>query len=171
MAVLTITFTDSAFVGPLTENRNISPNNTYDYFKSLAQLNTFKLPVYFLKGELSKMTSFKKTKNGFSGHGEPRTKETQYPEDIFKFSGYPTIFIFDKKGNLIYNKTSFSKDGEGQQERNIKAAILMQSSDQYCVQQRSYASVADVVTMSSSASFSHSSRCKNLASIVNNNQL
>ena len=126
VAFLTITFTDSAFVRPLIENRNTSTNDTYDYFKTLALLDTFKLPVYFLKGAASKMTSFKKAKVGFSGHGEPKTKKTdytQYPDNIFGFSGYPTIFIFDKKGNVIYNKTSFTKEGEKQQQKNIEALI------------------------------------------------
>ncbi|MDQ6844265.1 MAG: redoxin domain-containing protein [Bacteroidota bacterium] len=126
VAFLTITLTDSAFVRPLIENRNTSTNDTYDYFKTLALLDTFKLPVYFLKGTTSKMTSFKKAKVGFSGHGEPRTKEndyTQYPDNIFGFSGYPTIFIFDKKGNMIYNKTAFTKEGEKQQEKNIEVLI------------------------------------------------
>jgi thiol-disulfide isomerase/thioredoxin len=124
VAFLTITLTDSSFVRPLVENKNTSTNNTYDYFKTLAQLDTFRLPVYFLKGIGSKMISFKKEKAGFSGRGEPRTKDhTFYPDNIFGFSGYPTIFIFDKKGNMIYNKTAFTKEGEMQQQKNIEALI------------------------------------------------
>lgn len=126
VAFLTITLTDSAFVRPLIENRNTSTNDTYDYFKTLASLDSFKLPVYFLKNATSKMASFKKAKVGFSGHGEPKTKETdhtQYPDNVFGFSGYPTIFIFDKKGNMIYNKTGFTKDNERRQQKNIEALI------------------------------------------------
>ena len=126
VAFLTITITDSAFVRPLTENRNTDSNETYDYFKRLAELNSFELPVYFFKGHDSKMISFKKTKVGYRGHSEPGNKatdDTVYPDHIFGFSGYPTIFIFDKKGNVIYNKTGFRKDGEKQQQKNIEALI------------------------------------------------
>lgn len=126
VSFLTITLTDSAFVRPLIENKNTATNDTYDYFKALAQLDTFRLPVYFLKGVGSKMTSFKKAKVGFIGHGELKTKDaddTQYPDNVFGFSAYPTIFIFDKKGNRIYNKTAFTKEDEKQQQKRIEALI------------------------------------------------
>ncbi|MDE3213464.1 MAG: redoxin domain-containing protein [Bacteroidota bacterium] len=126
VAFLTITLTDSAFVRPLIENRNTTTNDTYDYFKTLALLDTFKLPVYFLKDVASTMTSFKKEKIGFSGHGESKTKQinySQYPDNIFGFSGYPTIFIFDKEGNRIYSKTGFTKNGEKKQQKNIEVLI------------------------------------------------
>lgn len=106
---LTITFSDASLVRPLVENRNTSDNKTYNYFKSLAQLDTFRLPVYFLKDNSLQAKSFI----------EART----YPENIFGFSGYPTIFIFDKKGNMIYTKTAFTKVGEKQQKRNIDTFI------------------------------------------------
>ena len=126
VAFLTITLTDTAFVRPLIENRNTDANEAYDYFKKLAGLETFKLPVFFLKGIDTKMRSFKKSKTGFSGQNEPTTHAidyTKYPDSIFGFSGYPTIFIFDKKGNLIYNKTGFTKEGERQQQQKIEALI------------------------------------------------
>jgi thioredoxin-related protein len=72
------------------------------------------------------MRSVKKSKAGFSGQYEPQTREidhTKYPDNIFGFSGYPTIFIFDKKGNLIYNKTGFTKKGEREQQQKIEALI------------------------------------------------
>lgn len=109
VAFLTITFSDTSLVRPLVENKNTSDNNTYDYFKSLAQLDTFKLPVYFLKGVSPLITSFRESKI--------------YPENIFGFSGYPTIFIFDKSGKMIYNKTAFTKEGEKQQKRYIETLI------------------------------------------------
>jgi thiol-disulfide isomerase/thioredoxin len=126
VSFLTITITDSSFVRPLIENKNTSTNDTYEYFKALAQLDTFRLPVYFIKGIERKMTSFKKAKAGFSGHSEAVSKDTDYsiyPDNIFGFSGYPTIFIFDKKGNLIYNKTSFTKEGEKKQQKAIETII------------------------------------------------
>jgi len=126
VAFLTITLTDSAFARPLIENRNTGSNETYDYFKKLAGLDKFTLPVFFLNGIDTKMRSFKKSKTGFSGQHEPRTQEidyTKFPDNKFGFSGYPTILIFDRKGNLIYNKTGFTKEGERQQQQKIEALI------------------------------------------------
>jgi thiol-disulfide isomerase/thioredoxin len=125
VSFLTITLTDSAFARPLIENRNTPVNETYDYFKSLAQLDSFKLPVYFIKNGISKMISFKKEKgNVFQGHGEPRVKDQSlYPANVFGFSAYPTIFIFDKGGKVIYTKTGFMKETEDKQQKNIEAII------------------------------------------------
>ena len=126
VSFLTITITDSSFVRPLIENKNTSTNDTYEYFKTLAELDTFRLPVYFIKGIARKMISFKKEKASFSGHSDAITKDTDYsfyPDNIFGFSGYPTIFIFDKKGDLIYNKTSFTKEGEKKQQKAIETII------------------------------------------------
>jgi len=125
VSFLTITLTDSAFVRPLIENRNTSVNDTYDYFRSLAQLDTFKLPVYFIKKGTSKMFSFKKDeKGGFHGHGEPMVKDQpRYPANVFGFLAYPTIFIFDKSGKVIYTKTGFMKEAEAKQQKNIEAII------------------------------------------------
>lgn len=39
------------------------------------------------------------------------------------FSGYPTIFIFDKKGNANHNKTGFSTDDEIQQRNSIELLL------------------------------------------------
>jgi thiol-disulfide isomerase/thioredoxin len=108
VSFLTITFTDSSAVRPLIENRNTKDNKTYDYFKSLSKLDTFKLPVYFASGKTSK---------GFFIEAQ------QDLSNKFGFSGYPTIFIFDEKGKVIYNKTGFTKEGEKQQQKNIEALI------------------------------------------------
>ena len=121
---LTITLTDTAFVRPLIENRNSDSNETYDYFKSLANLDTFNLPVYFIKGVTLKQKSFIKAGTVYSGKGQGKTKSnTETPGNVFGFSAYPTIFIFDKKGNTIYNKTGFTKEGEMQQAKNIETII------------------------------------------------
>lgn len=121
---ITITFTDSAFVRPLTENRNTDSNQTYSYFKTLSQLDTFRLPVYFMKNAISKQTSFIKSKFGFAGKGEGFSKDkSQFPGQIFRFSGYPTVLIFDKSGQLIYNKTGFTDSGEKQQYLTIQSII------------------------------------------------
>lgn len=122
---LTITMTDSAFVRPLAENRNTGDNETYTYFKNLARLDTFKLPVYFIRDFAWIQKSFKKQKDGsFVGSGENLLKKNDdSPDNLFGFSGYPTIFIFDKKGKLIYNVTGFRQDGETQQKKKIESII------------------------------------------------
>lgn len=58
VAFLTITISDTSLVRPLVENRNTNNNKTYNYFKSLTQLDTFRLPVYFLKGNSLQTKSF-----------------------------------------------------------------------------------------------------------------
>ncbi len=122
---LTITITDSAFVRPLIENRNTHVNETYDYFKSFANLDTFRLPVYFIQNITAKQLSFKKDKSIYSGHAEPRPKNAKlYPDNIFGFSSYPTIFIFDKNGKTIYSKTGFLKKDENQQLKVIEGIIV-----------------------------------------------
>jgi hypothetical protein len=121
---LTITLTDSAFVRPLIENRNTDSNETYDYFKSLASIDTFKLPVYFIKNVIEKQKSFRKDKSAYYGRAEPRSRDTKfYPDNLFGFSGYPTIFIFDKSGNTIYSNTGFIKKNEDLQKKSIEDII------------------------------------------------
>ncbi len=121
---ITITHTDSAFIRPLTKNRNTDSNQTYNYFKAISRLDTFRLPVYFMKNAISKQTFFIKSKFGFAGKGEGFSKDKpEFPNQIFRFSGYPTILIFDKSGQLIYNKTGFTESGEKQQYLTIQSII------------------------------------------------
>jgi thiol-disulfide isomerase/thioredoxin len=123
---LTISVTDSSSVRPLIENRNTPTNETYEYFRTLAKLDTFRLPVYFVKGVGSKVTSFKKAKIGFSGDIGSRKKDEDYmlhPANVFGFSSYPTTFIFDKNGNVIYKKTGFTKEEEKHQKKAIETII------------------------------------------------
>jgi len=121
---VTVTYTDSAFVRPLIENRNTDSNQTYSYFKTLSRLDTFRLPVYFTKNAISKQTSFIKSKFDFAGKGEGLSKDkSQFPDQIFRFPAYPTILIFDKNGQLIYDKTGFSDNGEKQQYLTIQSII------------------------------------------------
>jgi thiol-disulfide isomerase/thioredoxin len=123
---LTISITDSAFVRPLTENRNALNNDTYTYFKQLAKLDTFKLPVYFMKEGTVKMISFVKSNQGFSGHSEPwgqNNADSLLAPHVFGFSANPTIFIFDKNGNTIYNHTGFLKKDQAKLENDIQNII------------------------------------------------
>ena len=125
VAFLTVTLTDSAFVRPLIENRNTGSNETYNYFKKLADLDTFKLPVYFIKDVSSVQKSLKKRdKIGYTGYGEGPLKErSNYPNKIFGFTAYPTIMIFNKYGQLMYNKTGFTKASEKSQQKAIEEVI------------------------------------------------
>ncbi len=121
---ITITLTDSSFVRPLIENKNIDSNETYSYFKTLSKLDTFKLPVYFMKNVVSKQKSFVKSKIGFHGKGDWTLKDNSlFPNNIFKFSGYPTILIFNKNGQRIYNKTGFTDSEENIQYSTIENII------------------------------------------------
>lgn len=121
---ITITLTDSAFVRPLIQNIDNDTNHTYSYFKSLSKLDTFKLPTYFIKGVTSKQKSFVKSGIGFTGKGEwANVKNNLDPTKLFRFTSYPTILIYNKKGQLIYNKTGFTEGGEKQQQKNIETAI------------------------------------------------
>lgn len=124
VSFLTITLTDSSFLRPLIENRNTSNNETYNYFKTFAGLDSFELPVYFIKNVVSKQISLVKSKAGFAGKGEPGIHdESLYPDYVLGFPGYPTIFIFDKQGKTIYNKTGFTKDSERQLQQRIETLI------------------------------------------------
>jgi thiol-disulfide isomerase/thioredoxin len=123
---LTITFSDSAFVKNLIENHNTDINEVYDYFKTLAKLDTFRLPVYFLKDYTTKMKRFKRNNNGegFSGSNLPSPKNEELsPASIFGFSAYPTILVFDKMGKLVYNRTGFNTKIELQELKEIEKII------------------------------------------------
>ncbi len=121
---LAITLTDSAFVRPLVENRNTSTNETYSYFNSMAKMDTFRLPVYFIKNVTSTQKTWKKVKMGFTGEGDGPLKERpNYPNKIFGFLGYPTILIYNKEGKLIYNKTGFEKGNEEIQLKRLQEII------------------------------------------------
>ena len=126
VSFLTITITDSSFVRPLIENRNTSSNETYNYFKKLSQLDTFKLPVYFIKGVNYKVISLRNENDKFNGQLDPsiiKADMTVYPNNVFGFEGYPTIFMFDKNGNTLYSNTGFMKKGEGRQMKRIQDII------------------------------------------------
>jgi thioredoxin-related protein len=46
-----------------------------------------------------------------------------HPANVFGFSSYPTTFIFDKNGNVIYKKTGFTKEEEKHQKKAIETII------------------------------------------------
>ena len=104
---LTITFSDPSLVSPLLESRNTIDNDTYNYFKKISRLDTFRLPVYYTVSKTA--SSFKDSK--------------EYLGKAFGFTNYPTIMIFDKQGKLVYNKTGFTREGEKLQKQQIEAVI------------------------------------------------
>lgn len=122
VSFITICNTDSSFVRPLIENRNTADNETYDYFKSLSDLKKFKLSVYFINGATSKVYSFKKEKMGFHSKGEPRLKGEGIGK-LFGFTGFPTIYMYDKTGKLIYRTTGFDRAEEHRAMKEIEKVI------------------------------------------------
>jgi thiol-disulfide isomerase/thioredoxin len=124
ISFLTITFTDSAFIRPLTENRNVANNQTYNYFKSLSKIDTFRLPVYFMRNAIVKQNSFIESEIGFKGKSEGIPKDKSlFPSNIFQFSYYPTVLIYDKNGQLIYFNSGFTSSGEAKQKKQIESII------------------------------------------------
>lgn len=123
---MTITFSDSAFVRDLVENRNSDSNDVYDYFKTTSALDTFRLPVYFIDGYMTPMRYFKSNSNGkgFSGKNWPGAGDKNLiPDQVFTFSAYPTILIFDTTGKLVFSRSGFTKKGETQEMRDIQNCI------------------------------------------------
>lgn len=119
---LTITRTDSSLVRPLLENDSTG-NEVYRYFKNLSGLEKFQLPVYFIPGCNEKLHNFGKSKVDFEGRNIPPDNSNKCPDVVFKFIGFPTLLIFDRKGKLIYYKNGFSKKMENQQKQEIEKVI------------------------------------------------
>lgn len=98
---ITISRTDSSIVRKfIAKDSSLAKYvNTYQYF---SQLNYFKLPVYFLPGCNAKVIV-----DGKTLHQIDPDHPAICPDDALHFSGYPTVIIFDKKGNTIFNKTGY----------------------------------------------------------------
>lgn len=123
---MTITFSDSAFVRDLVQNRNSDSNDVYDYFRSTSALDTFRLPVYFIDGYMTPMRYFKANSNGkgFSGKNWPGAGDKNLmPDQVFMFSAYPTILIYDTTGKLVFSRSGFTKKGEAQEMKDIQNCI------------------------------------------------
>jgi thiol-disulfide isomerase/thioredoxin len=104
---LTISRTDSSSVKPLLQN-DTTGNDSFNYYKSLSKLNHFYLPTYFIKGCDEKLEYFRMTGNYqyVTSMLKPQDN-SQCPDSLFNFTHYPTLLVFDKKGDLIYNRTGF----------------------------------------------------------------
>ena len=73
--------------------------NAYRYFSNL---DYFKLPVYFFAGCNAKLEI-----EGKMQHATQPDNPLACADNIFKFSGYPTVLIFDKLGKLIFEKSGY----------------------------------------------------------------
>jgi thiol-disulfide isomerase/thioredoxin len=106
---ITISRTDSGVVRKfITKDSSMAKYvNTYQYF---SQLDYFKLPVYFIPGCNAKVEM-----EGKALHSLQPDDPTKCPDDVFRFSGYPTVVIFDKQGKLIFKKTGY----DGKEEANM----------------------------------------------------
>jgi thiol-disulfide isomerase/thioredoxin len=98
---ITISRTDSSVVRKFIAKDSSMTKyvNTYQYF---SQLDYFKLPVYFISGCNAKVEMA-----GKQLHALNPDDPTECPDYIFRFSGYPTVLIFDKKGKLILKKSGY----------------------------------------------------------------
>jgi thiol-disulfide isomerase/thioredoxin len=73
--------------------------NAYHYFSNL---DYFKLPVYFLAGCNAKLEI-----GGKMQRATQPDNPLACPDNVFNFSGYPTVLIFDKNGKLIFKQSGF----------------------------------------------------------------
>jgi hypothetical protein len=73
--------------------------NAYHYFSNL---DYFKLPVYFISGCNAKLEI-----EGKMQRATQPDNPLACPDNVFKFSGYPTVLIFDKNGNLIFKQAGY----------------------------------------------------------------
>lgn len=106
---ITICMTDSALTKKFIKQDSLMKPyiDQYQYFSNLKD---FKLPVYFIDGCNSKVPLGTKNLTHFA----PDDK-SKCPDVLFKFTGYPTCMVFDKKGKLLFTHTGFdSADKYGQ---------------------------------------------------------
>jgi len=103
---ITISRTDSGIVRKfIAKNSSLAKYvNTYQYF---SHLDYFRLPVYFIPGCNAKVEMGGKTL-----HSLQPDDPAKCADDVFRFSGYPTVLIFDKQGKLILKKTGYNGNDE-----------------------------------------------------------
>jgi thiol-disulfide isomerase/thioredoxin len=103
---ITISATDPAIVRKfIAKDSSLAKYvNSYQYFSGLSY---FKLPVYFFAGCDAKVLI-----PGKIQHWIPPADRSHCPDNIFHFSGYPTILIFDKNGSAIFEQSGY--DGNEQ---------------------------------------------------------
>lgn len=80
--------------------------NFVNLYKHYSMRDDFKLPVYFIPGCNEKIYTGK-----VLAKYTPDDK-TKCPDRQFGFKGYPTVFIFNKQGKLIFKKTGYGEHEE-----------------------------------------------------------
>ena len=78
--------------------------SSYQFFSNL---NDFRLPVYFLQGCNAKVVV-----EGKRMHDVQPDDPAKCADEVLHFPAYPTVMIFDKKGNLIFKKTGYDGNEE-----------------------------------------------------------
>ncbi|MGF7042351.1 TlpA family protein disulfide reductase [Mucilaginibacter lappiensis] len=106
---ITLCRTDSGVVKKFIA-QDTSMANYVKSYQFFSQRQDFRLPVYFIEGCDSKVNHVGSQLESFS----PADK-TKCPDAQLGFVGYPTVIIFNKKGELIFQKTGY----DGQEDVNI----------------------------------------------------
>jgi len=122
---LTISRTDSSTIKPLIQN-DTAGNDAFKYYKSLSNLNAFDLPTYFIKGCNERLEYFRMTddeRQYVTSMIKPYDN-SQCPDVIFNFTHYPTLLVFNKMGDLIYNRTGYYGDHVKKEFKQLKKVIL-----------------------------------------------
>jgi thiol-disulfide isomerase/thioredoxin len=113
---ITICQTDSGIVKRfIAQDKSIA--NFVQMYKDFSGRQDFKLPVYFIPGCNEKIYTGK-----VLAKYTPDDK-TKCPDRQFRFRGYPTVIIFNKKGKLIFKKTGY---GDHEDENTLKMKKLIE---------------------------------------------
>ncbi|WEA03621.1 TlpA family protein disulfide reductase [Mucilaginibacter sp. SJ] len=102
---ITLCQTDSGIVKRFIA-QDKSMVNFVNLYKHYSMRDDFKLPVYFIPGCNEKIYTGK-----VLAKYTPDDK-TKCPDRQFGFRGYPTVFIFNKQGKLIFKKTGYGEHEE-----------------------------------------------------------
>jgi len=106
---ITLCRTDSGAVKKFIAQDSSMANyvKSYQFF---SERHDFSLPVYFIEGCDSKVNHAGNKLESFS----PADK-TKCPDAQLGFVGYPTVIIYNKKGELIFQKTGY----DGREDANM----------------------------------------------------
>lgn len=98
---ITISRTDSSIVRKFIA-KDSSMAKYFSSYQFFSKLDDFRLPVYFMPNCNAKVVI-----PGKMLHDIQPDNPAKCPDDVLTFPAYPTIMIFDKKGNLIFKKTGY----------------------------------------------------------------
>lgn len=114
---ITICQTDSGIVKRfIAQDKSIA--NFVRMYKDFSKRQDFKLPVYFIPGCNEKIYTGK-----VLAKYTPDDK-TKCPDRQFGFRGYPTVFIFNKQGKLIFKKTGYDFGHEDNNTKRMENLIV-----------------------------------------------